>query len=55
MGRTRLCGPDGGPPAPLRAKPRAPECGPASSLSCLGSQPGPNQQPPQTWCCLPVG
>ena len=47
MCQAHLCESDGGPPAPLGAKPRAPECGPVSSLSCISSQPGPNQQLPQ--------
>ena len=48
MHQALLYEPDGGPPAPLRAEPGAPECGSASSQSCIGSQPGPDQQPPQT-------
>ena len=47
MCQAHLCKPDGGPPAPLGAESRAPECCPVSSLSCIGSQPGPDQQPPQ--------
>ena len=47
MCQARLCEPDGSPPAPFRAEPGAPECGPASSLSCISSQPGPDQKPPQ--------
>ena len=43
-----LCEPNGGLPAPLGVKPGAPERCPVSSLSSIGSQPGPDQQPPQT-------
>ena len=48
MCQAHLCKPDGGPPAPLRAEPGAPECGSVSSLSCPSSLPGPSEQPPQT-------
>ena len=47
MCQAHLCEPDGGPPAPLRAEPGAPEHCPVSALSCISSQPGPDQQPPQ--------
>ena len=44
---THLCKPAGGPPAPLRAEPGAPEHGSVSSPSCPSSLPGPDEQPPQ--------
>ena len=47
MGWTHLCESAGGPPAPLRAEPGAPEHGSVSSQSCPGSLPGLGEQPPQ--------